>query len=196
MKYCPSCTKLVNFTKNGEDVFCDDCKAIIPSLVKPVNTVNTVNAQAPLTPEQSDIHTAHIAAEVANTSIRPDVILAYKNKFPQLLLRVRDGNEKLTTAWKQIQDFDDLTTYDAGLDKILAAQGKLQRLCLELEVIEEGLQGEGECLYFMDGKKQRPCTQKELTPKGKEVECICWACPSARHWWSEEKLSLWPQGIM
>ena len=62
MKYCPSCTKLVNFTKNGEDVICDDCKAIIPSLVKPVN------AQAPLTPEQSDIHTAHIAAEVANTS--------------------------------------------------------------------------------------------------------------------------------
>ncbi len=122
------------------------------------------------------------------TVVAPELIEQWKKEYAPLALRVRDGNDKLITAWKQIQDYEDLKIYEASLDKITRASEKLRFMCLKLEVIEETLDGKADCLYIMNKKKIRQCSCKEKTPKGKEVETWCWVCPSAHPYWREECL--------
>lgn len=121
----------------------------------------------------------------------PEVVEQFQKNYPGLALRVREGNDKLISAYLKIYDLD-LTDprqeaiYNASWDKITAAATTLSRLCLSVEAMEEVLHGSGECLYIMSGKKVRQCEAFEKTPKGQLVQTFCFACPSARPYWREE----------
>ncbi len=109
-----------------------------------------------------------------------------KRAYPSLLMRVRDGNDKIIQAWLKVNDMEDKNIFDVSMDKIEAAVKTLTNLCLQLEAYQEVLQGKGDCLYIMNKHKTRPCTNFEKTPKGKTVETFCWVCPSAYPYWQEE----------
>ena len=133
-----------------------------------------------------DPHTKNIAAMIASKVPLPEVIERFKQDYPALALRVRDGNDKCIAAWLKIQDFDDLKIFDMGAEKIEQARKKLDLLCLQLEAMEEVLEGKGKCLYIMSGKKTRQCKSFEKTPGGKMVETFCFVCPSATAHWRDE----------
>ena len=117
----------------------------------------------------------------------PEVVERFKKDYPSLLLRVREGNDKIIAAYLRVMDFEDGPVFDASMDKIQTAINKLQELCLLLECIEEVLYGQGDCLYIMSNRtKVRKCRMFEKTPNGQTVETSCWACPSAIHYWQQE----------
>jgi len=115
----------------------------------------------------------------------PEVIERFKREHPSLALRVRDGNDKCMAAWVRIQDFDE-EHFELGYQKIDSAVQKLKQLCLQLEAMEEVLEGKGKCLYMMSGKKTRPCKKFEKSPAGAMVETFCFICPSATAHWRNE----------
>ncbi len=117
----------------------------------------------------------------------PDEVRArFKRDYPSLALRVRDGNDKCIAAWLKIQDFEDLKKFELGVNQIHRAVQKLQELSLMLEAMEEVLEGKGQCLYIMNGKKAKKCKMFEKTPNGQLVETFCWVCPSATAYWRDE----------
>lgn len=118
--------------------------------------------------------------------IPDEVKTRFKREYPTLALRVRDGNDKCIAAWLKIQDFEDLKIFEQGAEKIHQAVQKLRMLALELEAMEEVLEGQGKCLYIMSGKKTRLCKTFEKTPKGTLIETFCWVCPSAAPHWRTE----------
>jgi hypothetical protein len=131
-------------------------------------------------------HETNIETMMASKVTPPEVIERFKRDYPSLALRVRDGNDKCIAAWLRIQDIDDLKVFDLGAEKIEQAQKKLNRLCLQLEAMEEVLEGQGNCLYIMNKKKSRKCKMFERTPGGKMVETFCFVCPSAIAHWRDE----------
>lgn len=92
-----------------------------------------------------------------------------KENRAELLERVRNGNDKLMTAWHEICKMSG-THHDTELQKWFKAQDKLVEYCTQLKLL-----GYCNCLYIEQGKKTKSC-----------LDCNCIVCPSTVNYWETE----------
>lgn len=97
--------------------------------------------------------------------------------LPQLLERVKLGNDKLNKAWGDICAIKD-EAFNKAVEEWSKANVLLSCYCDQLQWL-----GFKDCLYIENGKKVRKC----LEP-GDSLGCR--VCPSSREYWSEELMDL------
>ncbi len=92
--------------------------------------------------------------------------------------RIRQGNDKLSKARLQIQNFEEGEEKERQWDRWNEAQVKLRYLCSELQI-----KGYHDCLYIENGKRTKNCLSN---PDGFE----CQGCPSSVPYWEKELMAL------
>ena len=97
----------------------------------------------------------------------------YNSTKEELLVRVRNGNEKLMAYYELIKTEKNNAEWDKMVDNLHAAADRMKRISDFLV-----FKGFDDCLYIENGKKMRSCVI------GKQHSC--WVCPSKRNYAEEE----------
>lgn len=128
-----------------------------------------------------------------------------RENLPQLLERVRLGNDKLNKAWNEICAIKDNEAHNKAVEEWHKANVLLSYYCDQLEWL-----GYQDCLYIQDGadiaSKDKEEVQrimekidqgiyKKVGDKIKTRSCLgialgCRVCPSKKPYWEDEFMSL------
>jgi hypothetical protein len=179
LKYCPMCKSLTHQEKVGEFYHClgygamRGCGVLIPiSYAMPGGDMKLriVEEMEFTEVERREIFFMGDALTPEEQKLFTELYNATKE---ELLIRVKNGNEKLMAYYEQIKTQKNDPEWDKMVDNLHVAVDRMKQICDFLV-----FKGYDDCLYIENGKRTRSCVIGDDRP--------CWVCPSKRNYAEEE----------